>query len=116
MFSIANHLKWGLILLASAILLATLSKWSANSTTFIVSDKQLRSLVEDAARYSSDSERDTNKVKRLTNSSYAMAYLEAVRKMCSDSDIEKATGINLNELISSVRYRHRSALRGKKNI
>ena len=112
MFSnVATHLKWGVIIVLFIIVIALMSKWSGSSANLSTSRRQLQMLIEDAAQYSSKSERDRNKITRLTNSSHAMAHIDAARKLFSDSEIEAATGVNLNELLSSIRYRHRLAVR-----
>ena len=106
---LATHVKYGLALVSVLILLTLLSKWTGSAASRGCHQK-LRSLIRKAAYYSSKSETDNDTVKKVMHSSFALAYVNAARKLYSDSEIEAAADVKLSELLASVRRRHRFAI------
>lgn len=89
---------WIVILIVIGISL--LSKWSENtkqySKPFI---RKVKSLIEQATRWNSMAQQDTNAVVQLIHCNYALSYAQIARSLVSDSDIETITGIDIHELI-----------------
>ena len=57
-----------------------------------------RSLVNQAVRWNSMAEQDTNPLFAMRHMNYATAYLSAARSMVSDAGLEQATGRNIHNL------------------
>lgn len=82
------------------VLLSMLSKWSESdnqySDTFI---KRVKMLIEQATRWNSTAQQDTNPIVRLIHCGYALVYAQIARSLVSDRDIETITGIDIHELL-----------------
>lgn len=88
------------MVLAVVVGLGLLSKWSESdrqySKPFI---RKLKHLIEQATRWNALAQQDTNPLLQLVHCSYASAYAQVCRSVCSDRDIEHITGLDINELL-----------------
>ena len=88
------------IVVAVVVGLGLLSKWSENTKQYSKPFmRKVNMLIEQATRWNSMAQQDTNAVVQLIHCNYALSYAQIARSLVSDSDIETITGIDIHELI-----------------
>ena len=82
------------------VLLSLLSKWTETSQQYSKPFvRKLKYLIEQATRWNSMAQQDTNPILQLMHCSYALAYAQVARSVVSEKDIADLTGIDIQELI-----------------
>lgn len=56
---------------------------------------KIRALVQKSAAFAVQAQQDTAPVQAIVHSSYASAYLDTLRTMSSEREIQQASGVNL---------------------
>jgi hypothetical protein len=91
---------YSLIIVGVVVLLALLSKWSERANVYSpVFLKKVKLLVEQCTRWNGMAQQDSNPLIQLIHCDYALAYAQVARNLVSAEDIEKITGIDINELV-----------------
>lgn len=87
------------IIIGGVILLALLSKWSENPNQYAKPFlKKVKMLVEQATRWNSLAQQDTNPIIQLIHCNYALSYAQVARNLVDNKDIESITGLDIGEL------------------
>ncbi len=88
------------VVIMVVVVVGGLSRWSESSHIYAKPFlRKVKSMVEQATRWHVMARQDTNPLLQLIHSNNALAYAHAVRSIASEQDIEKITGIDINELI-----------------
>ena len=62
----------------------------------------MKSLARQASKWSLTSMQDKNEIIALVHANYGVAYLMALRDLASDSEIEKATGLDITKFRNRI--------------
>ncbi len=94
------QLKWAVVMLGVMLAVALLSKWTGHTgprynRKFM---KNIEVLVKQARSWHQTAEQDQNKLVALIHANFAIAYLNSVRQVVSDKEIERITKVNVPEL------------------
>ena len=93
---------YGAIITLGVLTVALLSKWSSVQRYPPRVAKGMKQLLQEAARWSAVSEQDSNALLRVMHATYAMAYVNAARSLAEDSDLQRVTGVRVEELHAHV--------------
>jgi hypothetical protein len=75
---------------------------NSKDTKQSIHSRTIKDLVRSASQWQVRANQDSNPVVALMNSNYAVAYLNVVRSMGTDKDIEKITGMPMESFIDGV--------------
>lgn len=93
-------IKWVLLGFLAVLALWVLS--GARGSRNALEARAIRDLVKSAAQWNARAVQDSNPVIALMNANYAMAYFNTARSVGSDVDIEKHTGVAVDELLRDI--------------
>ena len=69
-----------------------------------------RTLVREAAQYTTTADQDTSALLALIHTTYASAFLTAARQLGNDTTLEKASGVHVGELMSMVQDKQQNTV------
>ena len=69
---------------------------------------KVRALVQKSAAYAVQAQQDTAPVQAIVHSTYAGAYLDTLRTMASEREIQQASGVNLKVFEDHINNVHGS--------
>jgi len=99
-----------LLLVAVATAIAAIVSWRETRLPQSVC-AGARAVTQRAAQWSTQAEQDQHPLLRLAHVNYAIAHLNALRTLVSDSDIERLTHRKPRELIASLLQQQAEAVR-----
>jgi len=99
-----------LVVVALAAAIASIVTWKETRLPRSVC-AGARSVMQRAAQWSTQAEQDQHPLLRLAHVNYAIAHLNALRTLVSDSDIEKLTHRKPREVIASLLQQQAEAVR-----
>lgn len=79
----ACHVRYAVVVILLILVIVFLSKWSGGNNTVVVagSSESQQDLIRLANEWATKSNEDENPVGSLINASYAVAYLDAAKKL-----------------------------------
>jgi hypothetical protein len=89
---------------------------TSKDTKQSIHSRTIKDLVKSATQWQVRANQDYNAVVALMNSNFAVAYLNVVRTMGTDRDIEKITGVPMEQLIESVETTQTNCLQKFANV
>ena len=101
---------YGAVITMGMLTVALLSKWSSVQRYPPRVAKGLKQLVQEAARWSTVSEQDSNALLRVMHATYAMAYVNAARSLAEDNDLQRVTGVHVEELHAHVQTAQQASI------
>ena len=75
---------------------------SNTSNTSNTNDENIRTLVRQAARWSTAATQDANPMIAVLHANYGAGYLWALKDIASDSEIERASNINIKKFTREI--------------
>ena len=75
---------------------------SSKNTRNALDSRALKDLIKSATQWNTRSIQDKNPIIGLMNANYAMAYLNVARSVGSDVEIEKTTGLSIDDLLKDI--------------
>ena len=104
--------RYGVLVLLGVLVIALLSKWSVGGGSRFSPKlaRDVKSLVTEAARWSAVSENDGNAMLRVLHATYAVAYVNAARTFADDKNLERMSGVRIQELQTQVQAQQQAAI------
>ena len=95
------HIRAALIVVAVVVVAALLSKWTASSSPKYSKRfmKQVHNLVKQSQTWHATAKQDGNPIISLLHADYALAYARIARSLAGDKDIERISGVAVDELL-----------------
>jgi hypothetical protein len=82
-----------------------------HSSSLSDSDQVTKSLIKEAAQWSTVAQQDSNPLLALVHSTYGTAYLNIARHLGSDDDIARSSNLNLGEFRNTLSLNQQAAMR-----
>lgn len=67
-----------------------------------VSDSNIKKLVQKTAKWATMAQQDASPVNSLLHANYAAGYLSALKEMCSEREIHRASGVDVKKFEEHV--------------
>ncbi len=107
-----THVWYAIGGLCIVIIMIVLSKWSnSNETNAINIPSKIKKLIDQAKQYNQLAHQDSKLILKLIHCDYALCLAETARTMVSDQEIEKMTGINIQEIVTYLQNCQTSCIR-----
>lgn len=108
--------KAAIVVCCAAALLVFISYFALNSSPSIdVSTSSstalsTKALIREAAQWSTIAQQDSNPLLALMHATYGMAYLNVARRLHTDSDIEAASNVRVEEFSATLQSNQQAAV------
>lgn len=107
-----THVWYALGGMCIVIVMIVLSKWSnANETNAVNVPAKVKKLIDQAKQYNQLAHQDSKLILKLIHCDYALCLAETARNLVSDQEIEKITGMNIQEIITYLQNCQSSCIR-----
>lgn len=114
---IAPHIKYALIVLCVVLVIILLSKWTGSGSgcsgglLLGAAQKGVKHMMHEAQ---TDHDTNGNSIAEAMSLTSRLANLHAAKSLASEKDIEKLTGVNVQELEEELKARRNFAMSGMK--
>jgi hypothetical protein len=111
--SAARTLKWAAVAVAVVVILALVARLAGAgarrySPRFV---HDVRSLVRNAAQWSTTAAQDSNPLLALLHANTALSYAHVARRLVPAGDAERVADVNLDELVQVLEEQQMEAMR-----
>ena len=108
--------RYGLIILAIVLLIVLLGKWAASRSSACGNKSQIAHILKESARWEATSKQDSNIAFALIHINFAIAYANVVRLLMPDDEIQKHTGINIQQFVMKLNDTQQSIMQNLGNL